>query len=111
MKEFFEEAEGVSFADFVGFMGGEVTEFVDDLDFWEEARGEVVFEGLFVDECAEGVVFGVVVGEAEIGVVVVEPVDGLFEGETGVEAASSGGNEDDVFSLLSMAEDFREAGF
>ncbi len=42
---------------------------------WEDW---VIFKCLLVDQCAEIVVFGVAVGELKIGVVFVEPVNGLF---------------------------------
>lgn len=74
LEEGFVEVEGVFGGDGAVVVDGEVTEFLDEADFWEETLAEVFFEGLFVDEGSEALV----VGELEVVVVVVEPDDSLF---------------------------------
>ncbi len=55
-------------------MDGHVSHFLDGAQFGEKVGAEVVLKGLLVDK---GVEF-IVVGELEVGIVGIEPVNGLF---------------------------------
>ena len=74
MKEFFGQPQGVALGDMAGVMDGAVAGVVDGANLGKEAGFEVVFEGGLVDECAQFVF----VGELQVGVVGVEPVDQLL---------------------------------
>jgi hypothetical protein len=67
-------------------MNGHVAHFLDGTQFGKDVGAEVVLKGLFVNEGAEVVV---VVGELQVGIVGVEPVNGLFEGVANVEATAA----------------------
>ena len=74
MKEFLDEAEGVFFGDAGGVVDGDVAHLVDGADFGEESRFQVVLEGLLVDQSAKIII----VGELQVGVIGIEPVNSLF---------------------------------
>ena len=74
MKEFFDEVEGIAGTDWRRAMDGDISHLLDGAKFGEKIGAEVVLKGLFVDQCAEFIV----VGELEVGVVGIEPVNGSF---------------------------------
>ncbi len=88
-------------------MDGNVPHFLDGAKFGEEVGAEVLLKGLFVEEGVEAIV----VGELEVGIVGVEPVDGLFEGVANVKATGSGRPMYQVFGMGGMVEEFGEVGF
>ena len=74
VKQFLDEAESVLFGDVGRVVDGDVPHLVNGANLWEESRLQIVLKGLLVDEGSEAIV----VGELEVGVISVEPVNGLL---------------------------------
>jgi hypothetical protein len=74
VKQFLDEVEGIPLGDGGGVVDGDVPHLVDGADFGKQSRFQVVLERLLVDEGSKRII----VGEFEVGVVRVEPVNGLF---------------------------------
>lgn len=106
MEEFAGDADGVELTDWFVAVDSLVAETVDEAGFGEDGVSGGGFEGGLVKERAEVLL----IRELEGGIVFVKPVEGQFEGASGVKDGGAGVGMGERFGFGGGIKDVRPFG-